>query len=281
MRCITAGNGTSDDPSGSQAASIDSSSAEASDAIPSDPSSSVIISDIVSDTSSEAPSSEEPSSIDSDPAETSTSEAVPSEEDSSDAVPSEEEPSDIVSSEPVVSDIVIEPPKTSEKEPTLDLYDYLKDFVVENGHINGDYCYYTNTADTYGGDPSEDFSLYYWGDTNTVEFSLHCPLNETFSVNFYLQIPKNQSTTYTYISSYYYRSDGSALYEAKGTINAAKFTKNYPLTSSSYRGSTDVQNDFMELSRVGICDLLDCLKQFLMVEKLDCSFKKDFGFVKF
>ena len=160
------------------------------------------------------------------------------------------------------------------------IYDYLKEFVADKGTINGDYCYLGNTADTYGGYRSENFTLSYWGDTDTVEFCLHRVIDDTFSINFYLRVPKEHTGTYEYISSYYYRESGTPLYEARGTVEASVFTKNYPLTCSDYIGSTDQQNAFMETSRKGICELLACLEQFITVEGLECSFE-DLGFTKF
>ncbi|MBQ8381946.1 MAG: helix-turn-helix transcriptional regulator [Clostridia bacterium] len=163
---------------------------------------------------------------------------------------------------------------------TKDLYGYLKNFVVQNGTINGDYCYYSKTADQYGGHDSEDFSLYYWGDTETIEFCLHSVIDETFSINFYLLVPKNHTGEYEYISSYYYRDTGEPLYEARGTITAGEFTDSYPLNCIKYIGSTDKQNEFMEISRQGVCDLITCLKEFITVENIEYSFL-DFGFTKF
>ena len=161
-----------------------------------------------------------------------------------------------------------------------DIYGYLKDFVIQNGTVNGDYCYYSRPADLYGGYASEDFSLYYWGDTQKIEFCLHSVIDDTFSINFYLYVPKKHSGSYEYISSYYYRDTGAPLYEARGTINAAEFTDRYPLNCSKYIGSTDVQTEFMEMSRQGICDLIDCLREFIEVEDIKYSFK-DLGFLKF
>lgn len=178
---------------------------------------------------------------------------------------------------PEKSEEAVETPASSKE---IDLYGYLKDFVVQNGTLNGDYCYYSKSADNYGGYADEDFTLYYWGDTDTVEFSLHSTLDDTFSISFYLLIPKSHTASYEYISSYYYRDNGEPLYEAKGTIDAEKFTKSYPLTCSKYIGSADAQNDFMEMSRQGICDLIDCLKNFITAENLEYSFR-DFGFAKF
>ncbi len=167
-----------------------------------------------------------------------------------------------------------------EKQNEKDIYAYLKSFVIENGTLNGDYCYYSKTADNYGGYSSENFSLYYWGDTDTVEFTLHSVLDDTFSVNFYLLVPKEHTGDYEYISSLYYRDTGEPLCEAKGVITAGEFTKNCPLNSVEYIGSTDTQNEFMEMSRQGICDLIDCLENFIIEEKIDYSFY-DFGFCKF
>jgi hypothetical protein len=45
-------------------------------------------------------------------------------------------------------------------------------------------------------------------------------------------------------------------------------------------GSTEKQNDFMEMSRLGICDLLECLRKFIEVEGLEYSFE-ELGFLKF
>ena len=169
---------------------------------------------------------------------------------------------------------------TPNTNTTKDIYGYLKDFVIQNGTINGDYCYYSKTADNYGGYRSEDFSLYYWGDTEKIEFCLHSVLDDTFSINFYLYVPKKHTGNYEYISSYYYRDNGEPLYEARGTIVAGEFTNNYPLNCTKYIGSTEKQNEFMEMSRQGICDLIDCLEEFIKVEKIEYSFS-DFGFTKF
>ena len=170
--------------------------------------------------------------------------------------------------------------KTHDTANTKDIYGYLKNFVLQNGATYGDYCYYSKTADNYGGYKSEDFSLYYWGDTGKIEFCLHSVLDDVFSINFYLYVPEKHTGNYEYISSYYYRDNGEPLYEASGTIAASEFTNNYPLNCSEYIGSTDKQNEFMEMSRKGICDLINCLEGFITVEKIKYSFS-DFGFTKF
>lgn len=170
--------------------------------------------------------------------------------------------------------------ETPNNNSTKDIYGYLKNFVIQNGTINGDYCYYSKSADNYGGYSSEDFSLYYWGDTEKIEFCLHSVLSDTFSINFFLYVPKTHTGTYEYITSYYYRDNGESLYEAKGTIVANEFTKNYPLNCTKYIGSTSKQNEFMETSRQGMCDLIDCIEQFIAVENIEYSFS-DFGFTNF
>ena len=175
---------------------------------------------------------------------------------------------------------ITQPPVSTPVVQPKDIYGYLKNFVIQNGIINGDYCYYSNDADNYGGYASERFSLYYWGDTEKIEFCLHSVLDDMFSINFYLYVPKTHTGKYEYISSYYYRDTGESVYEAKGVINAEEFTKNYPLNCTRYIGSTSAQNDFMEISRQGICDLIDCIRNFIAVENIPYSFY-DFGFVKF
>lgn len=161
-----------------------------------------------------------------------------------------------------------------------DIFGYFKNFVIKNGTLNGDYCYYSKSADNYGGDATERFSLYYWGDTDTVEFCLHRVIDDTFSINFYLSVPKSNTGKYDYISSYYYRDNGEPLYEAKGMITASEFTENYPLNCTEYLGEADKQNEFMEMSRQGMCKLISCLEKFTQVEKIEYSFS-DFGFTDF
>lgn len=177
---------------------------------------------------------------------------------------------------PEKNETPVETPDNNKK----DLYTYLKDFVLKNGKVNGDYCYYSRSADNYGGYSSEDFSLYYWADTEKIEFCLHSVLDDEFSINFYIYVPKQHTGNYDYISSYYYRDTGEPIYEAKGVINAREFSKNSPINCSDYYGSTQVQNEFMEMSRQGICDLIDCLKNFITVEQIKYSFI-DFGFTNF
>ena len=130
-----------------------------------------------------------------------------------------EEPPAVIQDSPVNND----PPKSDR------IYAYFKKFAINNGVVNGDYSAYSKPANNYGGYSGEDFSLSYWGNTDTVEFCLHSVLNETFSINFYLRIPKEYTGEYTYISSYYYRSNGSPLYEAKGTIRHSESFVTYIL----------------------------------------------------
>ncbi len=188
-----------------------------------------------------------------------------------------------VTAEPQPKATAVPQPKATAvpaSEPKVDLYEALKSFVVNNGTLNGDYCYYSNYASVYGGSYDDDFALYYWGDTDTVEFSLHSVLDDTYSICYYLRVPKTFNGEYEYISSYYYRSDGASVLEAKGTISASDFTTNYPLRSTKYIGSSDLQNQFMETSRLGICSLIKCLKNFMSIENTGCSFS-DFGFKNF
>ena len=160
------------------------------------------------------------------------------------------------------------------------MFYYFKDWVIEKGVLNGDYVYYSNSAGTYGGYTDEKFSLYYWGDTDVVEFCLHSVLDDDYSINFYIYIPKNYTGNYEYLTSYYYRDTGVGVCESEGVIEGKNFTKNYPLNSNKYTGSATLQNDFMEMSRVGICDALDCLKQFLQKEQIGYTWQ-DLGFQKF
>ena len=113
-----------------------------------------------------------------------------------------------------------------------------------------------------------------------VEFCLHCPLSETYSVNFYLRMRGGYNKKYEYLSSKYYRDTGESLRSAAGYIDPAVFSDSYPISCDKYEGSFDGQNEFMEESRVGICDLIRCLKEFVKVENMECDFS-NFEFVNF
>lgn len=160
------------------------------------------------------------------------------------------------------------------------LYSTLKSYVINHGKTNGDYTVMTAYASEYGGDYEKDFSLWYWGDTDTVEFSIHETIDSTFAMNVYLQIPKSPNGKYHYIASYYYRSSGAPVMEAEGNITASSFTRNYPLSASQYTGSTADQTEFMEHSRQNLCELLDCMKSFLKKNNTGYTFT-DLGFTSF
>ncbi len=113
-----------------------------------------------------------------------------------------------------------------------------------------------------------------------VEFCLHCPLDETLSINFYLRMRGGYNKKYEYTSSKYFRDTGDSLRYATGYIDPAVFSDHYTISCDSYVGSTDGQDEFMEESRVGVCDLIHCLKQFVEVENMECDFSA-FDFVNF
>lgn len=144
-------------------------------------------------------------------------------------------------------------------EVQFDLFSYCKNFAIEKGTLNGDYCIYQQPSAKYGGYDNEYFSISYWGDSNMVEFCLHCPLSETFSENFYLRMRGGYNKKYEYLSSKYYRDNGESLRSATGYIDPAVFSNSYPISCDKYEGSSDGQNEFMEESRVGICDLISCM----------------------
>lgn len=162
----------------------------------------------------------------------------------------------------------------------FDLFSYCKDFAIKKGTLNGDYCIYQQPATKYGGYDNEYFSISYWSDSNMVEFCLHCPLSETYSHNFYLRMRGGYNKKYEYASSKYYRDTGESLRFATGYIDPAVFSDSYPISCDKYEGSVDGQNEFMEESRIGICDLIKCLKEFVKAENMECDFSK-FEFVNF
>ncbi len=182
-------------------------------------------------------------------------------------------PAEKVTSAPVET----EPPAPA---VPFDLFSYCKDFAIKIGRLNGDYCIYQQPATRYGGYENEYFAISYWGDSNMVEFCLHCPLSETQSINFYLRMRGGYSHKYEYLSSKYYRDTGESFRSATGYIDPAVFSDKYPLSCDQYDGPFNGQNDFMEESRIGICDLIHCLKEFVKVEKMECDFSS-FEFVNF
>ena len=172
-----------------------------------------------------------------------------------------------------------EPTNTAQPQ-AFDLFAYCKDFAIQKGQLNGDYTIYQQPATRYGGYENEYFSISYWGGSDMVEFFLHCPLSETLSINFYLRMRGGYNKSYEYVSSKYYRDNGAPLRNAAGTIDPAVFSDQYPLNCSQYDGAADGQAEFMEESRVGMCDLIRCLKQFVTAEHMECDFSA-FDFVNF
>ncbi len=169
---------------------------------------------------------------------------------------------------------------TAADVPELDLFTYCKNFAIEKGELNGDYCIYQQSSVLYGGRENEYFSISYWSDSDMVEFCLHCPLSDTLSHNFYLRMRGGYDGEYEYSSSKYYRDTGESLRAAYGYIDPTAFYDGYPIPCDEYIGDSDGQTQFMEDSRVGICDLIRCLKEFVEVEEMECDFT-DFGFIKF
>ncbi len=201
----------------------------------------------------------------------------------SDESPDYNEPSDADNNNaaPVVNEPDPEPAPTPTPDPEpqpFDLFTYCKNFAIKIGNLNGDYCIYQQPAALYGGYDNEYFSISYWGDSDMVEFCLHCPLSETQSVNFYLRMRGGYNKEYEYMTSKYYRDTGVSFRSATGHIDPAVFSDRYPLSCDLYEGDFDGQNNFMEESRVGICDLIRCLKKFVEVENMECGFSAfDFG----
>lgn len=171
-------------------------------------------------------------------------------------------------------------PPTDPTVEQFDLFTYCKNVAIEKGTLNGDYCIYQQPATKYGGYENEYFSISYWADSDMVEFCLHCPLSETYSINFYLRMRGGYDHKYEYVSSKYFRDTGESLRCASGYIDPAVFYDGYPISCDEYIGSVDGQDEFMEESRVGICDLIRCLKKFVEVENLECDFSA-FEFVNF
>lgn len=170
-------------------------------------------------------------------------------------------------------------------KPDMDLlYDTLKKYVMSHGKktVSGKYTDYSlsKSASYYGRSDSLDFTLWYWGDTYTVEFAIHAIIDADTAINVYLRIPKTYSGKYTYISSYYWRDNGDTICEAKGTITASSMTKSSTLKASSYTGSDSLKSDFMSTSSQLMSELLYCLKSFLQKNDVGYSFT-DLGFTKF
>ncbi len=218
----------------------------------------------------------EPEVTETEPEVTETEpEAIETEPEATETEPTETEP-EAIETEPMTET----EPGTETEPVTFDLFSYCKAFAIERGTLNGVYCIYQQPSTNYGGYENEYFSIAYWADSDMVEFSLHCPLSDTQSHNFYLQMRGGYDGTYEYVSSKYYRDTGESFRYAKGTIDPSLFYDGYPISCDVYEGAPDGQDTFMEDTRVGICDLIRLIKEFVTVENLDCDFS-DFGFVNF
>lgn len=177
-------------------------------------------------------------------------------------------------------DVVTEEETKNTPQKQFDLYAYLKDFILKNGTVSGTCCAYRQPSTLYGGYENEYFDAFYWSDYEKIELSLWCPLDDTFSITFYLIMRGKQESTYEYTVSKYYRDTGESVRYVKGYLDPSEFSSSSPLKYDSYIGSTQGQDSFLEESRVGICDLIKLIKNFVTVEKLDCDFSV-FGFKNF
>ena len=99
-------------------------------------------------------------------------------------------------------------------------------------------------------------------------------------VNVVAGYPGTPSSEIIECISKYNRETGVGFRDAFGTIDPAVFSTSYPLNCDRYYGAAEGQNEFMEESRVGLCDLIACLKGFVSVENMDCGFSA-FEFVNF
>lgn len=184
---------------------------------------------------------------------------------------------------PTQNQQVVNTPVPTQKvtpKPKQDLFSYCRDFAIAKGTLNGDYCIYQQPSNRYGGYDNEYFSISFWNDSNMVEFCLHCPLSDTQSINFYLRMRGGYDGKYEYSTSKYWRDTGKSIRSAYGYIDPNVFYDGYPISCDDYVGSFDGQTEFMEESRVGMCDLIRCLKNFIEVENMDLSFS-DFEFKNF
>ena len=197
------------------------------------------------------------------------------------ALPADEE-SDEPEDEPesTAAPVASQTPVASAQGPAFDLFAYCRDFAVQKGHLNGDYGIYRQPATNYGGRDGDYIDIFYWAGYDKVEISLYRPLNSTEAYTVYLIMRGGFNGTYEFVSSEYYRSSGDNFLEASGTIDPASFSNNYPLSASKYKGDSSEQTEFLEYSRVGMCDLIRCLKKFVEVEQMNCGFDA-FGFKNF
>lgn len=162
----------------------------------------------------------------------------------------------------------------------FDLFAYCKNYALNKGQVYGDCVMYQQPSTLYGGYENEYFSISYWSDSDMVEFCLYCPLNDYIGECFYLRMRGGYFGQYEYLVSKFWRDDYEEVSSVTGYMNPSVFSESYPLQWDYYYGETLKQNDFLEESRVGMCDLIKCLKQFVEVENMTCGFSA-FGFVNF
>ena len=170
--------------------------------------------------------------------------------------------------------------KTNSGVNVDNFYQDLKNWIINNGSLNGDYVYFERSADNYGGNSEDMFSVYYWGDTKTLEVCKHSVLDDEYSINYYIYIPETITGKYSFLTSYYYRDTGESLMMTEGVIDGALFSEKYPLDNTTYYGDQTLQNDFMELARLGTYNTLNCFKEFLVKEKIGYTLN-DIGFKNF
>lgn len=140
-------------------------------------------------------------------------------------------------------------------------YDYLMLWTKENGNASGAYTAFEYQSGDY------TYTLSYSAQYDNLYISCYGSYKGNF-IHYAL-----------FLDTYFYGCTFDTL-KMYGYITPRTFTANTPITYTEYIGSSNVEPDMAELSRVGVCDLIDWLDWCLDEYDIGITIK-DLGFTSF
>lgn len=161
-------------------------------------------------------------------------------------------------------------------------YDYLKNWIKENGKTEGQLCEIVTTSENYY---NCETALIYQAQNDSIIFHLSY-LYEELLCSTYVYLDKI-SDAYLYSSVIYIVEDGITARKITGKIKCNGFTDKTPLTYDSYTSEIDVAltNNSLELARVDLSILLLGIEAILTGDEgslCDSGLRlSDLGFDKF
>ncbi len=160
---------------------------------------------------------------------------------------------------------------------SVNAYNYLKSWLLENGEANGSRIGVSTTfRELQIGDFDGYFDIKYEANSNSIYFSIWSQISETEARSALIVLKDEPNHKYTYVTNENTKA-GEMTHKIGGTINAPYYMLKGPLAYEGYEGPKIHESEFAEISRAMIEIAVTCFGNFLILQvpELDIS---DFGF---